>query len=360
MEQGQDERFEFNFETKGETILASGTVGSKVTAHQLAEAVRIARPEMTVVNKGLVIDQSVVEPNIDALKSLIVEVGLSVSNSHFGFNSERILVEGETDSQVATSVISLKMKSFLDKRYAVNRICIVPQNDLPAIPLLLSTGERKSGGIDLDREISAEELFQIPGMNFTKISGFIRTLEDFDALEGGFAIVNSSQNSFGIGSKGTQSYLDDAALRAKALALVRSERESAVLLSESSHVDVATEVTISGDPYQQIDVVKFGRASFLLDSTQATTILDLSQRLSKPDLSGKTILLRPTLPVVGAVAFNDWLARRRAEELHNKLAANGIRSQFVTEIVPSGEGIDGGVAVLIKGSGATSSSATSQ
>ncbi|MEO0414312.1 MAG: hypothetical protein AAF226_05110 [Verrucomicrobiota bacterium] len=357
----EEAEFELNFQFTRTKILFSGSVGSKASAHELAEAVRSARPELTVVNNGIHVVDGIDEPDIDALKSVIAEVGVSTHESRFSFDNQKIFVAGVTDSQVSVSILELRIQPLLESREFVSQVCIVPSDELPSVPLLLSTGERRGGGIDLDRQISPEELFEAPGINVLKLGAFLNGTENFDALGGEqFAVASATVDSLFSSSDAGPTFLDDAALKAKALAIVRAESQAAIM-STSSQSSVSTPVSVYGSPYLQLETVRFGRASFLLDSSQAQLLLALSQKLNHPDLTGKDVLLRSTMPSVGSVAFNDWLGRRRAAELKQKLLNIGVTSRsFRTELVPSGQGTDGAVAILVRDADASSSAATSE
>ncbi len=284
-------------------ILFRGVLPDAETAEALAAAANSARPSLRVVNDGLVYDSSRPFPSLSLFRSLVREVGLSAHEGWIDWSPRELRIGGLTDSVVTSSVLRLRARPLLDGRSYVDRICIVPTEDLPEIPVVLSSGEkRRAFSFDANRAANSEpETFEPPGILLTKILPLISKTSDPGWLATGRATPRTMAAS-------------------------------------------STAAGWTGPPEVE---VRFARNSFLLADAETATLTRLAGAILATPGEAPLIRLETSRPRSGTDAFLNWLSGRRITEIAEQLAGAGIDPRTILpEVRTTAAAADDGVVRL--------------
>lgn len=301
----------------------NGTIDSEETGQILAASVKSVRPDLAIINQGLQVDPEATMPDLEDLKSLLEELGLSTHEGMLVFWEDRVLLCGLTDSVISVAALKILIDPLMADRKLINRICIVNTDDLPDIKVNLTTLESQEALLDFESYPTAEELFEIPGLSLTKIYPALVMLSDLSRINGG-------------GGSGI------APLRAQPLALSKPR------VTEAAQEPNAP-VMIRAHPAQRIvhyvdlPSILFSRSTHLLQADQTSVIEDLVSFLLEPPFAGNPITISPVRCQDGAAALNEYLCENRATKVKELLAAGGIdESLFKLDIRESSSSFDTG------------------
>lgn len=301
----------------------NGTIDSEETGQILAASVKSVRPDLAIINRGLQVDPEATMPDLEDLKSLLEELGLSTHEGMLVFWEDRVLLYGLTDSVISVAALKILIDPLMADRKLINRICIVNTDDLPDIKVNLTTLESQEALLDFESYPTAEELFEIPGLSLTKIYPALVMLSDLSRINGG-------------GGSGI------APLRAQPLALAKPR------VTEAAQEPNAP-VMIRAHPAQRIvhyvdlPSILFSRSTHLLQADQTSVIEDLVSFLLEPPFAGNPITISPVRCQDGAAALNEYLCENRATKVKELLAARGIdESLFRLDIRESSSSFDTG------------------
>jgi outer membrane protein OmpA-like peptidoglycan-associated protein len=310
-----------------QTIELSGRVDSEETAQKLALAAHGARPDLKVVNEGLVVDEDAALPPYSDLRSLIAELGLSTHQGRFEIWPDRILIGGLTDSIVTLTALRIRLEPILGKRRFINHICIVGTEYLPKIEVSLTSNVNGGETPVLDLTPSREMAFEPPGLLVEKLFPTLVMLSDFDRLEG-------------------KTSTPAVVIRATPLAMTSNEPSSGPGEIPASDAAAVPATMLSATPVQQYETlptVRFSRNSFLLQSNQEPVFEELTRYLLAPDRKGRAVTIEAVKPSGGSADFNDYLSERRTAELVRFLTERGIDAATLNSgIVNSASPIDEG------------------
>jgi len=322
----EDNSFSVSFTAK--KALFSGQVNSEETAQALAKAVKLARPDIEIVNDGMLIDGNMKMPGLEDLKSILVEIGISTHEGLFSIDDDTITISGLTDSMITQTALMIRLEPIQEDRQVITRICIVPTDDLPVMPVFLSDGKEAGPLIDFDPKPTAEDSFEVPGVIPAKLSSLIVFAGKMDLLDG--------QTLF--------SSVHPIRLRAVP---VMSDQDSGKLPKPGSFLPgpalLKLSPAIAKPSYEALPSVLFSRNTFLLQANQELSIQEAVKQLQEPHLLGKRIIIRAIMPNSGSATFNDWLCQRRGEEVKKILTGRGIAGGIMAaEITPSKNTTDTG------------------
>jgi len=300
-----------------------GIVDSEETGQMIATAVKSVRPDLAIINGGLQIDPEATVPDLEDLRSLLEELGLSTHEGMLVFWEDRVLVSGLTDSVISVAAIKILIEPLMRNRKLINRICIVDTDDLPDIKVNLTTAESQEALLDFESYPTAEELFEIPGLPLSKIYPALVMLSDLSRINRG-------------GGNGI------APVRAQPLALPKPT------VTETTEEPVSATM-IQALPagrivhYVDLPSVFFSRSTQLLQADQTAAVEELATVLQEPPFAGNPITISPVRCRGGAAAFNDYLCENRANKVKELLTKRGIDATlFIVEMRESQSPVDTG------------------
>lgn len=308
------------------TIALAGRVDSEETAQNLAAAALGARPDLQVVNEGLIIDATAELPPFSDLRSLIAELGLSTHEGRLEIWPDRVLIGGITDSVVTLTALRIRLEPIRGQRRFINHICIVGTEYLPKIDVSLTS---RAPGTDLppiDLTPAREEAFEVPGLLVEKLFPTLLMLSDFDRLEGKTPAPSGG------------------ALRAMPLEVT----DAGTGTGADGATPGSTLLTsmLAAAPVQQYETmpsVRFSRNSFLLQANQEPIFEELTRYLLSPDRQGRAVLIEAVKASGGSGAFNDYLCERRSAEVIRFLTERGVNAAVMkTGVIDSSSPIDEG------------------
>jgi len=303
-------------------VTLSGPIDTKESADRLANAILEALPEIRIVNGGLVFDGKSALPDEKLFHSLVVEVALSTHEGEIECSEDQLLVGGLTDSVMIASVLKLRAAPIIGKRRYKDRLCQVPSEDLPEIPLVLSTGEsRKAFSFDLSLVEAKREAFVVPGVLLEKMLGLIEGTADFAFLLGGQPAVAADPAGLAATAGNPAEVVSAPAVA------VPAQMTSP---SASAAEPVAPLATQAVDPFEELGPVFFGRNSFLLQSGQDQNVSNVIEQLGAAPWIGKPVILRVTTYKAGSPGFSSWLGERRGAELVKQMTAAGVARDLIT------------------------------
>ncbi len=316
----------------GETIELSGRVESEETAQILALAASGARPDLQVVNEGLVVDPGATLPPISDLRSVIAELGLSTHDGRFEIWPDRILIGGLTDSVVTLTALRIRLMPILGKRRFINHICIVGTEYLPKIEVSLTTGGPGADLSPIDLTPAREVAFEIPGLLVEKLFPTLLMLSDFDRLEGKTSAPTGTLRAMPL--EVTSAETDGLSPAGPA-----SGTTSPLLAGMVAVLPAATPV----QQYETLPPVLFSRNSFLLQANQEAVFVELTRYLLSPDREGRAVVIEAVKPSGGSSAFNDYLGERRSAEVVRFLTERGVNAAVLKPgVIESLSPIDAG------------------
>ena len=290
------------------TIALSGRVDSEETAQKLAAAALGARPDLQVVNEGL-----------------IAELGLSTHEGRLEIWPDRVLIGGITDSVVTLTALRIRLEPIRGQRRFINQICIVGTEYLPKIDVSLTSRAPGTDMPPIDLTPAREEAFEVPGLLVEKLFPTLLMLSDFDRLEGKTPAPSGG------------------ALRAMPLEMTDA--------GTGAGADGATPATLlttmlAAPPVQQYETmpsVRFSRNSFLLQANQEPILEELTRYLLSPDRQGRAVLVEAVKASGGSGAFNDYLCERRSAEVIRFLTERGVNAAVMKPgVIDSSSPIDEG------------------
>ena len=336
----------------------SGTIDSEKNATAIAEALLSARPDLSVVNSGLNFNTTVKLPDLILFQNLVTEVGLSTHEGEIILSRDRLLVGGLSDSIVTSSVLRVRAKPILEGRIYTDRICQVPTEDLPVIPVYLSNGESRKGfSFDFSMQEKEPVEFVPPGLIPGKILNLIEGTRDMGLLLTGkptpeLPEITSLENA----PNTTLAQLDDTAPKIETAVVLNNQSPEA----ESQHKPpppppppAPTEKQAPAPKVHSgsIGPILFARNSFTLQSGQRENLSAVSSRLASPAFKGKSITIQSVQYKSGADAFANWLSQKRLAEVLGHFKKSGINPGLIrSEYVVSREQSDQGeVRIRVKG-----------
>jgi hypothetical protein len=283
------------------TIALSGRVDSEETAQNLAAAALGARPDLQVVNEGLVIDATAELPAFSDLRSLIAELGLSTHEGRLEIWPDRVLIGGITDSVVTLTALRIRLEPIRGERRFINHICIVGTEYLPKIDVSLTSRAPGTDPATIDLTPAREQAFEVPGLLVEKLFPTLLMLSDFDRLEGKTPAANPAASPL----RAMPLEMTDAGAGATSAALLTSLPTAPV------------------QQYETLPSVRFSRNSFLLQANQEPIFEELTRYLVSPDRRGRTVHVEAVKASGGSGAFNDYLCERRSAEVIRILTERG-------------------------------------
>lgn len=314
------------------TIALAGRVDSEETAQNLAAAALGARPDLQVVNEGLIIDATAEIPPFSDLRSLIAELGLSTHEGRLEIWPDRVLIGGITDSVVTLTALRIRLEPIRGQRRFINQICIVGTEYLPKIDVSLTSRAPGTDMPPIDLTPVREEAFEVPGLLVEKLFPTLLMLSDFDRLEGKTPAPSGG------------------ALRAMPLEMT----DAGTGAGAGAGADGATPATpatlltnlLAATPVQQYETmpsVRFSRNSFLLQANQEPIFEELTRYLLSPDRQGRAVLVEAVKASGGSGAFNDYLCERRSAEVIRFLTERGVNAAVMKPgVIDSSSPIDEG------------------
>ncbi|NRB74096.1 MAG: hypothetical protein HRU46_07035 [Verrucomicrobiales bacterium] len=305
----------------------NGTVDSEETGQMLATSVKSVRPDLAIINRGLQVDPEATMPDLEDLKSLLEELGLSTHEGMLVFWDDRVLLSGLTDSVISVAALKILIEPLMIDRNLINRICIVNTDDLPDIKVNLTTLESQEALLDFESYPTAEELFEIPGLPLAKIYPALVMLSDLSRINGG-------------GGNGI------APVRAQPLALPKPQvTEAAQEPGEPVMIQALPAERIVH--YVDLPSILFSRSTQLLQADQTSVVEELVSLLLEPPFAGNPITISPVRCQGGAAAFNEYLCENRATKVKELLAQRGIdETLFTVDIRESSSPVDTGEVKL--------------
>lgn len=329
------ERKPFAILFKRSKITFSGSIDAKETADSLAGTILDVRPDMNVVDAGMDFNDDVKLPDRKLLESLIVEIALSTDEGVFEISDDVLVVGGLTDSVVAESVIRLRARALLGKRRYQEQICLVPVEDLPDAPVLLSSGEtRKAFTFEQKLEQKKQEAsYETPGIMLTKIRSLIEGTAD-PSIYPEITVQDPM--------------LMSAVVEIPEPLVVPAEIASQGMKEDTESEEIPPE---SGalSPYEEFGPILFARNSFVLQTGQREMIEELVPVLKAEPWVGHPIIVRSLIYSSGADAFSSWISEKRLAEAVRLLSIAGIHPNFLkAETAKTLDRIDKGeVKILI-------------
>ena len=319
------EKQSFSVVISGTKAAFSGTLESKAMVERLANVLIDARSDLEVINTGLEYDSDRKIPHPEMFESLLVEVALSTHEGELALSDEVLTVGGLTDSVVTLSVLRLRAEPFLkDGRRLRERLCLVPTEDLPAIPIILSTGEtRDSFSFDLDLLKTDQVFFEPSGISLLKLGDLIHATKDVYWLEtgktGGPPPPPAVEVAEAIGPETIDKPIEEPVVEA-----------------------------IIPDPYHQVGVIRYGRNSYLYQVGEEGYFKTLAKQLNEKPYLEKSIQLHCMMYKSGSVAFSEWLVDKRKAKAIEKLVSLGVeKNRIQAEVVETDQDDIGEVKVRV-------------
>jgi hypothetical protein len=307
------------------TIALSGRVDSEETAQNLAAAALGARPDLQVVNEGLVIDATAKLPLFSDLRSLIAELGLSTDEGRLEIWPDRVLIGGITDSVVTLTALRIRLEPIRGQRRFINQICIVGTEYLPKIDVSLTSRAPGTDMPPIDLTPAREEAFEVPGLLVEKLFPTLLMLSEFDRLEG-----KTRAPSGGV-LRAMPLEMTDVGARAGADAATPATLLTTMLAAPTVQ------------QYETMPSVRFSRNSFLLQANQEPIFEELTRYLLSPDRQGRAVLVEAVKASGGSGAFNDYLCERRSAEVIRFLTERGVNASVMKPgVIDSSSPIDEG------------------
>ncbi|MDF1862518.1 MAG: hypothetical protein P1U87_20040 [Verrucomicrobiales bacterium] len=320
--------FSVKFGPKG--VAFSGGVPSEEVGQTLAEAVKAVRPDLAIINEGIHLDSEAKLPNLADLKSLIAEIGISTHEGGVAIWDDAILLSGLTDSRITLAALKIRLDPLLGNKRLINRICIVPTDDLPDIAVKLSNGEAAGPLLDFDYYPTAEEMFEAPGIRLEKLFPTMALLADLNVLDDSKPLTSSPPEP-----------APNAPLRA--IPLMSSKSPGAITPAMFRAVPAGPQNT-----YVALESIRFSRNSFFLQANQESTLGEMLKQLSAPPLAGHKVILRPVVYAGGAGVYGDYLVEKRSDEAKRLLIERGVDpSRLVIRTVTSQETLDQGEVKVV-------------
>lgn len=307
------------------TIALAGRVDSEETAQNLAAAALGARPDLQVVNEGLVIDATAELPAFPDLRSLIAELGLSTHEGRLEIWPDRVLIGGITDSVVTLTALRIRLEPIRGERRFINHICIVGTEFLPKIDVSLTSRAPGTDPATIDLTPAREEAFEVPGLLVEKLFPTLLMLSDFDRLEGKTPAANP------------------AASPLRAMPLEMTDAGAPTEIGTTPAALLTSLPTAPVQQYETLPSVRFSRNSFLLQANQEPIFEELTRYLLSPDRRGRTVHVEAVKASGGSGAFNDYLCERRSAEVIRMLTERGADAAVMKPgVIDSSSPIDDG------------------
>lgn len=333
--------FAVKYEKEG--VSFSGVVPDEETGLELAQAVKSVRPDLKIINEGVRTDPNVNFPNTHDLTSLLAEIGISTHEGGLAIWDDALLLSGLTDSVITITALKIRMEPILGNREIINRICIVPTEDLPKISVKLSTGEEISGPLlDFEYYPTAAEKFEAPGLALEKLFPSMVMLADISKLDG------SSPPSPGVSQVSAVVTPATSSGPLRAVPLMPGEKPAA-----TSPLTPAIFRAVSKEPepqnkYVHLEPIRFSRNSFLLQANQSGLVAGIVKQLNTPPLAGNRVLIKPVKYGSSSGAYGEYLLEKRGNETRRLLAESGIGlERFSIQNTNSSEQIDAGEVQII-------------
>ncbi len=316
----------FVLQVSGSQVFFSGGVPDKTQADLLANALLSARPDLQVKNAGIVFDSAADLPTAELLRSLLIEVVLSLHEGEVEIGEDFVLVGGLTDSIVTTSVIRIRLAPLLGDRVFIDQICQVPTADLPEVPILLSSGEsRQPFAFDLDVRENESAQFTPPGLLLDKVRRLIDSTADMGLLQ--------------TGRPTTDDALQNVASIPVAVGAVGSPAGGQSVLPVPA---------VPLDPYVAFGSLLFVRNTASPQQGQRDQIAGIAASLNSLQWAEQAIELRVSVYRSGAPSFAKWLGERRRDELRQWLIAAGVaEGRIKAKLIEVTDGIDQGLAQVM-------------
>lgn len=312
----------------------SGTLDRKETADQLASAIVSARPDLQPVNSGINFHPDASVPDLKFLKPLAIEVALSTHEGEIEVSDDLLLVGGLTDSVVAASVLRLRAKPLLGNRRFIEQLCLVPTEDLPDIPIVLSTGDTRAAfAFDLSMTTVDAPEFQAPGILLTKLLDLVEYTGDVGWLQ-----------------TGKSSPTGEKRVASKAVSPTSgSEEKDMTESTPSGNPSEEGRTPPRPDPFLDLGPILFVRNGFVLQAGQESKFATVIKQLTSTEYKAATILVRARIYRSGSADFASWLGDRRIYEVHRRLTSAGIPTERIRkETLQSQDETDRGeVSILV-------------
>lgn len=333
--------FAVKYEKEG--VSFSGVVPDEETGLELAQSVKSVRPDLKIINEGVRTDPNVDFPNTHDLTSLLAEIGISTHEGGLAIWDDALLLSGLTDSVITITALKIRMEPILGNREIINRICIVPTEDLPKISVKLSTGEEISGPLlDFEYYPTAAEKFEAPGLALEKLFPSMVMLADISKLDG------TSPASPGVSQASAVVAPASSTGPLRAVPLMPGEKPAA-----TSPLTPAIFRAVSKEPepqnkYVHLEAIRFSRNSFLLQANQSALVAGIVKQLNTPPLAGNRVLIKPVKYGSSSGAYGEYLLEKRGNEARRLLAESGIGlERFSIQNTNSSEQIDAGEVQII-------------
>ena len=332
-EDAEDPPLEIKFGDK--TASFSGVIDSEETGQILARTIKSARPDLDIVNDGLIVREGASLPPLEELKSLLSEIGISTHEGGLEISNDEFRISGLTDSVVTVTALMIRLEPIKGDRQLINHICIVPSEDLPDLGVSLSGNETGGPLINFDKRVTVEEAFESPGIPLSKVSALVDFARDLEVLAG------------------EKPYQEPSVIPDEIRAVPMITQASLSMGTETSEpvqrVILATPLTAEDltPPPLELDPIRFSRNTVILQNNQTPLVTQWITILNEAEFSGQPITIRALKPAAGSNAFNEWLCERRASEVKAILSKNGIDESLCSiEIRSTESNMDMGEVVL--------------
>lgn len=333
--------FAVKYEKEG--VSFSGVVPDEETGLELAQSVKSVRPDLKIINEGVRTDPNVDFPNTHDLTSLLAEIGISTHEGGLAIWDDALLLSGLTDSVITITALKIRMEPILGNREIINRICIVPTEDLPKISVKLSTGEEISGPLlDFEYYPTAAEKFEAPGLALEKLFPSMVMLADISKLDGTSpASPDVSQASAVVAPASSTGPL-------RAVPLMPGEKPAATSPLTPAIFRAVPKRPEPQNKYVHLEPIRFSRNSFLLQANQSALVAGIVKQLNTPPLAGNRVLIKPVKYGSSSGAYGEYLLEKRGNEARRLLAESGIElERFSIQNTNSSEQIDAGEVQII-------------
>lgn len=310
----------FSIQFTGNKAEFSGTFESKQKLEQLANVLIEALPSLEVINSGLAYDEEYRLPFPEQFENLLVEIALSTHDGELSISESEILVGGLTNSVVPIAAIKIRAAVFTNENRKLNdRMCLIPTEDLPSHPIILSTGETRAAfSFDLELEKIRHSSFEPPGFSLLKLNDLIFNTRNLYWLETGA--------------------VDDPATEVKPIVATPTATQQFTL----EPIDRDNEIK-NTDPFLEIGSIQFSSNSGVLQTGEEKYINTLAEELNSEPYLNQPIELKIMTYQLGSEAFSEWVAKKRKLKMIELLLSLDIDKKRIRDIYePSSSDHDAG------------------
>ncbi|NNE90684.1 MAG: OmpA family protein [Verrucomicrobiales bacterium] len=331
---------------KGGVVEFRGTLRTEEEAISLFQALRDVRPDLKVGTRNLVLDPDAKPiPALDEVRGFLHELALSAHEGFLEVGPDRFLVSALTDSVVIHAAFQarLKLVQFDHPDLEVrNLICIVPEEDLPAIPLHLPEALTSVDYFPAEEpepimaEVDPSLIKPLPdprGNPFDQINlaGLGPLLMDSEAA--GLLLPDRLEWLVTEVDRVAFEKLSDLYV-ALSPRVIESDPDSNVapIFKKPDGLGgwFKMRAKPTTRPMVKLGQVPFPTNSFMLQVDQMNAVARFSKELKQKERKHDRIVLHGHAGGTGTDAFNEWLSHKRVGEVKRTLIGHGIDEARIT------------------------------